>query len=227
WESASARILAFLFASHPAGLRRDRVIDMLWPEVSDAKGNSLFHSTMYRLRMALSRDVIVYDDGVYRISPECPFRYDVLEFQRLARLARGDNEEAHVARLQAIDLYRSPFLETCDYEWCDEIRHSLQGEMQNLLLAEADYLIKANSPDEAELFYRRALGMDSYDERAHRGIMRCRAARQDRTGALRQFNECARILSEELDVEPSSATLVLYQRIRSGQDAPIASAAAP
>ena len=205
---------------------------MLWPETDQAKGNSLFHSTVYRLRSALLRDVVVHEGGVYRITPNCPYRYDVDEFRRLAKLGREDDEAlasalvppgadaAHTARAQAIALYRNPFLETHDYDWCDGIRRSLQEEMHRLLLAEARYLAAADSLDEAEQLYRRASRFDPYDERAHRGIMWCRAADDDQAGAARQFRECVRILQEGLEADPSFRTVEFCEIIRSGGSLP-------
>ena len=220
WESASARGLAFLFLSYPEGLRRDRVIDLLWPEVSQARGNSLFHSTIYRLRSALFKDVLVHENGLYRINPNCPYSYDVAEFTRLAKLGRGIGEVARQARVHAIALYHTPFLEPHEDEWCLEIRAALQREMIALLLLEAYVLAQEGQPPEAERHYLRALGFDSYDERAHRGIMWCRAANGDRAGALHQYRECARLLASELDVAPEHETVALHEAIVAGQVPP-------
>ena len=216
WESEIARVMAFLFVAHPGGLHRDRVITMLWPEVSQAKGNSRFHSTKHRVGRALAADVIIHRDGLYQANPACTYRYDVLEFERFARLGHGDGHTAHLSRAQAIALYHGPFLETCDLEWCCEIRRSLAEEMLVLLAMEADYLARAELPREAEALFVRMLGFDSLDERAHRGIMWCRAIRDDTAGALRQFRECARVLKVELDAHPDVETLDLYHAVRAG-----------
>ncbi|MHB1294288.1 MAG: tetratricopeptide repeat protein [Anaerolineae bacterium] len=221
WESAAAHHLAFLFLAHPDGLRRDKVIDMLWPEVSPSKGNSLFHSSMYRLRSALGKDIVVHDKGSYRINPAGNLRYDVHEFMCLAGLGRGKDEDAHQARAQAILLYRSPFLETCEDEWAFQLRESLQQELVDLLLVEARYWAERGELHQAETHYARVLALDSYDERAHRGIMWCRASNNDRPGALRQYRECRRILNEELAVEPGPETRTLHDAITAGKPYPL------
>lgn len=221
WESASARMLAFLFLSHPQGLRRDRVIDLLWPEVSQERGNSLFHSTTYRLRSALNKDTIVHENGLYRINPAGAYRYDVGEFEHLAEIGRGSGEIAHQARVQAIDLYHTPFLESFEEEWCAEIRESLQRAVVELLLLEARYLAEVGEAATAESHYLRALAFDPYDERAHRGIMWCRAAGNDRAGAMRQYRQCTHILVDELGVEPSLETDDLYEAIVTGSAPPV------
>ena len=73
----------------------------------------------------------------------------------------------------------------------------------------------------AERHYLRALAFDAYDERAHRGIMWCRAVGSDRAGAVRQYRECARILADELGVAPSLETADLYEAIVAGSAPPI------
>jgi DNA-binding SARP family transcriptional activator len=217
WESATARSLAFLFANYPEGLRRERIIDLLWPEISAAKGNSLFHSSLHRVRTVLGKEIVIHENGVYRINPACTYSYDKEDFLRLAKSGLGDDDAARRARLSAIDLYRGPFLETCDAEWCNAIREELHNAMLNLVLAQAQYLAKEGAYREAEAHFVRAVGLDSYDERAHRGIMWCRSSNSDRTGALRQFRECSRILQDELGVRPGAETLALYQAILSGK----------
>ncbi len=221
WESASARMLAFLFLSHPQGLRRDRVIDLLWPDVSQERGNSLFHSTTYRLRSALYKDTIVHENGLYRINPASAYRYDVSEFERLVQIGRESGEVAHQARVHAIDLYHTPFLESFEEEWCAEIRQALQRDVVELLLREARFVAAEGEAPSAERHYLRALAFDAYDERAHRGIMWCRAAGNDRAGAMRQYRECARILADELGVEPSLETDGLYEAIVAGGAPPV------
>jgi two-component SAPR family response regulator len=82
-------MMAFFFVSHPEGLRRDEIIDLLWPDVTQAKGNSLFHSSIYRVRHALFKDCIAHESGVYTINQDCAYRYDVQEFRQLASLGQG------------------------------------------------------------------------------------------------------------------------------------------
>jgi ATP/maltotriose-dependent transcriptional regulator MalT/DNA-binding SARP family transcriptional activator len=220
WEAASARIMAFLFASFPSGLRRDRIIGMLWPEVDQAKGNSLFHSTIYRLRSALFKEVVVHQKGLYRINPQVVYRYDVTEFQRLAKLGLGKGGAARIARVEAIDLYHNEFLESCEHAWCHEVRQALRKRMLALLATEARQMVAKGLSQEAEALYLRILGIDSYDERAYRGMMWCKASQSDRSGAIHQFRECARILGQELDTKPSAETMNLYEAILSGHVPP-------
>ena len=89
-----------------------------------------------------------------------------------------------------------------------------------LLIHEGTYLAERSAWDEAEDLLLRARRLEPYDERVHRAIMWCRARRGDRAGAIRQYQECARVLLEELDVAPSLETAALYRAIQSGAPLP-------
>jgi LuxR family maltose regulon positive regulatory protein len=54
---------------------------------------------------------------------------------------------------------------------------------------------------------------DQYYEVAHREIMRCYYRQGDRAAAIRQYQTCARILREEMGVNPMPETEQLYQQI--------------
>ncbi|MBC7236484.1 MAG: tetratricopeptide repeat protein [Chloroflexi bacterium] len=226
WESTVARTMIFLLLSHPRGLRRERVIDLLWPDAGPAKGNSLFHSTLYRVRSALGKDIVIHEQGgIYRINPEREYRYDVDEFQRLAKLALGQERAASddaraKAGERALSLYRRPFLESHDYEWCVQIRRSLEDTFVALLHAQACRLIQAGAFEEAESLYVRVLHVDPYDERAHRGIMWSRSVRGDRSGAMRQFQACKEILADEMGITPEAETIHLYMALLAGDTSP-------
>ncbi len=218
WEAASARDMAFLLALYPNGLPRDQIIAHLWPEINPAKASSQFYATMHRLRKALSKDAVVYEHGLYRLNPSRPYWYDVAEFEELVRRARAGGEAAHLARVRAIQLYQTDFLEMCDLEWADSLRYQLQVEILEILNAEANYALANDNLAEAEALFLRLLGYDPYAEYAHRGLIQCRLRRNDRDGALRQFRECFRVL-QEIGSQPSAETMALYQTVRAGRPA--------
>src|SRR5918995_459479 len=63
---------------------------------------------------------------------------------------------------------------------------------------------------------------DEASERTHRRLMALRYLSGDRTGAMRQYESCARSLAEELDVDPGPATRELDGIIRRGLALPVA-----
>src|SRR5262249_44185321 len=137
--------------------------------------------------------------------------------QRSQGVAGADLKEQAVHELRtAVALYRGDLLPTCYEEWCLIERERYRA----MYLALLDKLIshaESRGRYEDGLSYGEiVLRHDRASERTHRRLMRLRCLAGDRTGALRQFDLCAQALYEELEVEPSPATLALADRIRCG-----------
>ena len=64
---------------------------------------------------------------------------------------------------------------------------------------------------------RRWIAIDPLHEPAHRELMKLYALTDQRAAALRQYQECARVLKQELDVEPLAETTQLYEAIKANK----------
>jgi len=67
-------------------------------------------------------------------------------------------------------------------------------------------------------YARRLLREDPLQESSYRLLMRLYASLGDRAAALRVYRLCAEVLQRELGVDPSSATTILCERIRRGEE---------
>src|SRR5690606_745313 len=104
-------------------------------------------------------------------------------------------------------------------------RESLRLALAWLLAALADTHAAAHEWDGAIAHTQRWLALDPLDEAAHRKLMQIYAWSSRRTLALRQYDECARILHHELGAPPDDATEALVRAIRSGEIGAVAQAA--
>ena len=85
------------------------------------------------------------------------------------------------------------------------LRHVIEGH------------VRRGSYNDALYQAQRLLQLASWDEETHRQIMRFFAWTGQRGAALRQFEQCQRVLREELDVEPAEETITLYKQIQAGR----------
>ncbi|MEZ4663076.1 MAG: tetratricopeptide repeat protein [Caldilineaceae bacterium] len=86
------------------------------------------------------------------------------------------------------------------------------------VLAQLVQHLSARTIDDAIVFAaRRWLALDTLDESVQRQLMRLYALAGQQAAALRQYEECARLLDDELGVEPDAETAALYEAIRSRQ----------
>ncbi|MFN2520422.1 MAG: BTAD domain-containing putative transcriptional regulator, partial [Candidatus Limnocylindria bacterium] len=103
-------------------------------------------------------------------------------------------------------------------EWqaqqADELRRALADALARLSTKKA----AAGDTAAALAHARRWVTLDPYAENAHRELMRLLAQTGDRTAALRQFAELARVLDRDLGVAPLPETRALRDAIRDGAE---------
>ncbi len=210
-------LLAYLLlrSAHPQP--RERLVDLFWPEASEARGKQSLRQAVYALRSKLKvgrgkgREWIQTTQETVSIHPEAPVWVDVKAFE--AALAP---QHATTAELEsAVSLYRGDLLGSCYDDWCLEDREYLRGKLLGALNALADLHERGRNPDRAIEVARRSLGVDPFQEAVHRQLMRLYVTTGDRAAALRQYEGMAGRFAEELDVEPLPETRALYEQIQS------------
>jgi LuxR family maltose regulon positive regulatory protein len=168
WDSAKARYMTFYLLTHPPR-SRDQIFEAFWPGMELEVARSTFHSTKYRARKALGRQLIIYEDGLYRLAwdPDCWF--DVTAFESL--LDRRDGERR--ARLeQAVSLYQGDLMEAYDAEWCLPIRERLRTRCRDALLELGELYTKEGKFTDALSALRRAVALDDLYEPTIQALMR-------------------------------------------------------
>jgi DNA-binding SARP family transcriptional activator len=125
---------------------------------------------------------------------------------------------------KAAALYRSDFLagfSLRDSAGFDDWQFFQAESARRDLLSVLDRLARLHS-DRGEFEAaidqaRRYLSIDPIHEPAHRALMRLYAQTGQRPAALRQYQECVRVLKEELSVEPLAETVQVWQAIKDNQ----------
>ena len=103
----------------------------------------------------------------------------------------------------------------------ETLRQSFAETLQTLIEWHA-----AREESEAAIRYaRRWLALDALHEPAHRALMTLYAGAGQQAAALRQYQECVRLLQDELGVEPEDETAALYDDIRARRLTKLAGAA--
>ncbi len=83
WKSARAKAL-FHFILDRGKVKRDDIAIEFWPDFSNAKVNSNFHATLWRVRNALgSKHIIAFDGEYYSINQQIALFYDVAEYEEI------------------------------------------------------------------------------------------------------------------------------------------------
>jgi predicted ATPase/DNA-binding SARP family transcriptional activator len=216
--------------SEGARFSRESLLALLWPDLEPSRARAVLRRNLSLLRSALEGEWLVVDRQMIGTDPEADFWLDVDQFTRLVRTWEAHDHPTEQVCLECLEAqadaaahYQGDFLEgfslrdsiTYD-EWqffqAEGLRQQLAWTLERLVLGYG-----AQGDQEAALDYaRRWLALDSLHEPAHQQLMKLYAQTGQRSAALRQYQECVRILDEELGLEPAEETTALYEQIRTG-----------
>jgi two-component SAPR family response regulator/Tfp pilus assembly protein PilF len=205
WQSARTRAL-FFFLLDRGKAKREEIAVEFWPEFSNAKVNSNFHATLWRVRNALgNKNIIAFDGQSYSIQERAVIFYDVHEFEGLLAQSRrrGLTEvERKAIFTQAIDLYCGDFLPDMDLPWIDMRRAELREKYLSLLEQSAADEFENRHFEEARWLYEKAIEIDPYQDLLHLGVMKCLVQLRRPASAKVHFEKYRQNLLAELGSEP-------------------------
>ena len=219
WARSRAKALLKVVALE-SQIHRDRVTDLLWPDLDAQAGAANLRKSLHHLRTAVAAGgavtpVVTVCDEVLQVDPE--ISVDVVEFRALAEEALRAGEQ--VGLDSALAAWSGELLPEDLYEeWTLATRRELQSLRRRLLVEAARLETDAGRPDRAAVRLEEVLRGDPFDEDVHRQLMATHARNGSRHRALRQFQECARLLRSELGLDPSAATVALHDAILAGPD---------
>jgi len=195
---------------------RSALAGLLWPQMPETAARANLRKTLQRIKpclpyLAVSRETLT-------INPAADLWVDASAFDT-AVANRMD-----IRRLQeAASLYQGSFLDGLDFDDLPEFeqwvftqrehRHAVAIEILTSLIS---YFVSQSKPTQALEYARQLLRLEPWSEDGYQALMRLYALSGKRSAALRQYEICRRSLAQELDVEPSLETQLLYQQIVDG-----------
>ena len=207
---------------------RDALSTLFWPEYSQSRARAGLRRALAELKKTLGEGWLEVDRDTAEPNPEADVWLDVDRFRHLLAESRThDHPEDEVCsdclpRLtEAAALYGddfmagftlrdSPAFDDWQFFQTQGLRDELAGALDRL----AHGLGTQGQFEQAIAHARRRLALDPLHEPAHRHLMQLYAWAGQRAAALRQYQECTRILEEELAVPPEEETTQLYQAIK-------------
>ncbi|MBI4538383.1 MAG: hypothetical protein HY704_02570 [Gemmatimonadetes bacterium] len=243
----SRSLFSFLVLNRERPYPRDVLLGRFWGECPEAVARKHLRTALWRIRKVLSADPagdgahgahgahgvhgghgahLVVEDHTVGIDLGARGWLDTLDFEaKLSRVPQRLPEELSPAEArllhEAVELYRGDLLEEEYEDWCVHDRERLRILALDALHRLMGYHLQRREWSAAIARGQRLLAADPFLEEVHRGLMRCYFAMGNRAAALRQYQVCARLLREELDVEPMPDTVALYEEIRRGDARPL------
>ncbi|HVF79419.1 MAG TPA: AAA family ATPase [Solirubrobacteraceae bacterium] len=229
-------LFAYLVLHRKRLVRREELVDALWPEQSPASPESALRTLVSRLRTALGEGIVV---GRSELTLELPADASVdLEsategIKRAERaLEQSSWEEAMSAAEDALSAAYGGFLPRVEAHWAEDERRRLDELCLRALecLAACGLGLGGAQLSATERAARRLIEAAPYRETGYRYLIEALAARGRVAEALQVFDGLRRLLQEELGVPPSAGLRSLHERLlnetglewRSERDDPLA-----
>jgi DNA-binding SARP family transcriptional activator len=216
-------LLAYLVLHRLRPVRRDELIDALWPRTPPAAADTALRALISKLRRLLPADMI---DGRAELRLHLPPDAFVdLEDAREAihraesALVQANWHRAWAASMGPMFTARRGFLPDEDAEWIRDTRHELDALYLRALecYAQACLGVGGTELPGAERAGRELTKLAPYRESGYRHLMRALTARGNTAEALRAYEELRTLLREELGIVPCAETLELHAQLLSAR----------
>jgi DNA-binding SARP family transcriptional activator len=209
---------------------REALAALFWPDYDQSSAYANLRRHLSWLKELFSEESVLAADRMQvGLDSGVELRLDVATFQTLVNRARTHRHspehpcaECFDMLKEAIEMYRGDFMAGFNLpdspgfdEWrffqAEELRQLLTEALQQLI----NWHISRGEYEQGIPYARRWLSLDRLHEPAHRCLMQLYAWSGQQAAALRQYEECRRILQEELGFEPDEETEAAYEGIKS------------
>ncbi len=199
-------LLAFL-ALHPEEHPREKLAALFWGDSTDEQARGSLRTALNLLRAELDERLLRASRETVQFNPDFALVTDAREFEKI-----GDSAISNLQSL--LSLYHGDLLPDFYDDWVLPERERLRALYLAALLRLIQHFRSESKYERAIEWARKLLATDPANEKAYQHLMFCYAAMGDRSTALKQYDECARRLRDELGVEPARETITLRDQIQ-------------
>ncbi|MFF4399707.1 BTAD domain-containing putative transcriptional regulator [Streptomyces sp. NPDC001480] len=218
WRLRKARSLLKLLCLSPGHrMHRERLYDLLWPDLDRAAASNNLHQVLHAVRRALTAtgapgDVVVLRDDLVLLGPDGGVRIDLDDLDEAVRRASDGGGAADYRA--ALALADAGLLPEDRYEpWAGEAAAALETRRTTLRLRLAEALEHDHHTAEAVDVLRALIAQDPLDEPAHRALMRALADAGRRREALAAYERLRDALRRDTGADPDPQTRRLFRAL--------------
>ncbi|MBU5352928.1 response regulator [Paenibacillus barcinonensis] len=216
WRTTkSQELFAFLFHHRGEWVSKEILLDKLWADLSQDKGLTLLHTSVYQIRKLLKEwgmtGKLEYNMNRYRLITG-NLVSDVEQFEQAMSYAAITSANVQELR-QIVLLYRGDYLEEHDYDWSRAKSRELRRKYTGLVMDIARWDMMQGRGGQAIELLIELQEREPYSEEICRLMMEVYASMDDQQGILRLYHSFTLVLKEDLGHQPEPETSKLYQSL--------------
>jgi DNA-binding SARP family transcriptional activator len=211
-------LFGYLVAERDRPVRREVVMELLWPDRAPASADASLRPLLSRLRQVLG-DRLVGRSELRLILP-AQARIDIEVAARCLHDAEsavllGRWKEAWLPAQIGWSITSREFLVGCESEWVNERRNRLQEDHLHALqcIAAAGLHLGESALPESERAARSLIELSPYRESGYRLLMEALEARGEVAEALLIHDRLRRLLRDQLGVTPGEEIQKIFERL--------------
>lgn len=217
-------VFSYLVSERSRPVTRTELADALWPKELPPSWDTSVSAIISKLRSVLSRvglkgsSALTNAGGCYEIRlPQCAWidleaAADSIH-EAEAALKAGDPARAYGPSAVAHHIARRPFLPGEEGAWVEHRRDKLRSILIRALECRAEVYLWNHEFSLAVEAARDAVVLEPFRETCYQLLMRAHAGAGNAAEALWVYEQCRKLIAEELGVDPSRQTKAVYQKV--------------
>ncbi|GBF75938.1 DNA-binding response regulator [Paenibacillus sp. 598K] len=215
-------LFAFLLHHRGTPVKRDLLLDMLWPELDEKRGIANLYTSIHRLRAMLTDQAgegkvsIHYRQFGYELDMHALLVDTELWQERLQRLTVLTPASVHDYE-QVMNAYTGYYLQEDDYNWAEVERNRLHALWRKLAETLADYYDVRDAHTEAIAIYHRLQQFEPGLESAALSLMKIYHRLHNAIAVEQQYQRLVKTLQQEAGVRPGHEVNRWYAEWKAGK----------
>jgi len=216
WRTAKAReLFAFFVHRRNQIVRKDYLVEALWPDYESKKGYTMLYTTIYHVRKTLSglsaEIALDSSDSGYTLDLKgAPL--DVELWERAMEGASPLSHETLAEHMELFRLYRGDYLAEYDFLWAESERERLRILWYQHALKLSAFLGTTDRYEQAVDVNSRILAWFPYSEEAYWQMMKLYDALGDRAAVKRYYEQLSEMMRSEFGTAPNDEVREWYEQ---------------
>ncbi|MBQ8110288.1 MAG: winged helix-turn-helix domain-containing protein [Clostridia bacterium] len=214
-------LVEYLVLHRGRSVPNQQLLRSLWPEHTITNPENALKTLVSRMRTLLNQmtpglgHCIVSDRGAYHWESLPGMQIDALELMDLfdALGVERDGEKQRQMYQRVMELYEGDLYQTGELDGDKGFAQQLHNQYLTSVYGYIELLRKAEDYDEISAVCRRALEVDSFDERLHIELMKAMVSLNRTSDALVQYKHATNMTYRYLGTPPSPEMTAFYREL--------------